>query len=387
MAIKEYLLKDICYFQTGIDPLKDEINGEIPFVKLGNTNNNQIIYKYCDQITTNRKEKCNIGDLLLCWSCSIGESFIVEEECFFSTAFYKICKKNNVFLNKYLHYYFIKNKKYIYSLGVGSVLKKANMKILGNYSIKLPDLDEQQEIINIIEPKEDLFLKYNKVIDISNLDNFKKSWNNLINIIEPFEKLKVHLLNRKNLIIKLLNDLYLLNSSKNEKDILSFASLYNKKYQNQISYIETSNIDENFSLINNIKTIQKDKKPSRANLTPRENSLIFSKLIGSNKLFPIYDKKYLNYVYSTGFYNISSDDLDWYLFGFLNSDDFIKQKNNNSSGTLMEGITINGLKKIKIKLPKNNYHLNSILHLISKHNIIIKKIDNIISHLINLYIV
>ena len=181
--------------------------------------------------------------------------------------------------------------------------------------------------------------------------------------------------------------MYLLNSSKNEKDILSFASLYNKKYQNQISYIETSNIDENFSLINNIKTIQKDKKPSRENLMPRENSLIFSKLIGSNKLFPIYDKKYLNYVYSTGFYNISSDDLDWYLFGFLNSDDFIKQKNNNSSGTLMEGITINGLKKIKIKLPKNNYHLNSILHFISKHNIIIKKIDNIISHLINLYIV
>lgn len=92
-------------------------------------------------------------------------------------------------------------------------------------------------------------------------------------------------------------------------------------------------------------------------------------------------------MYSTGFYNISSNNLDWYLFGFLNSDDFIKQKNNNSSGTLMEGITINGLKEIKIKLPKNNYHLNSILHLISKHNIIIKKIDNIISYLINLYIV
>ena len=263
--------------------------------------------------------------------------------------------------------------------------------------------------INLINPKWlTFYLNFNPIIQkqrssipyttrcnmtLNELKNIKikiipiETQQQIINIIEPFEKLKVHLLNRKNLIIKLLNDLYLLNSSKNEKDILSFASLYNKKYQNQISYIETSNIDENFSLINNIKTIQKDKKPSRANLTPRENSLIFSKLIGSNKLFPIYDKKYLNYVYSTGFYNISSDDLDWYLFGFWNSDDFIKQKNNNSSGTLMEGITINGLKKIKIKLPKNNYHLNSILHLISKHNIIIKKIDNIISHLINLYIV
>lgn len=197
----------------------------------------------------------------------------------------------------------------------------------------------------------------------------------------------MHLLKRKTLLIKLLDDLYLLNFSKNEKDILSFANLYNAKYKNQSLYIETSNIDENFSLINNLKTINENKKPCRANLTPKENSLIFGKLIGSKKLFPIYDKQYLNYVYSTGFYNISSNELDWYLFGFLNSNDFITQKNSNSSGTLMEGITINGLKKIKIKLPKINYCLNSILYLISKYNVIIEKIDSIISYLINIYIV
>ncbi len=53
----------------------------------------------------------------------------------------------------------------------------------------------------------------------------------------------------------------------------------------------------------------------------------------------------------------------------------------------MEGITINGLKNIKIKLPKNNYYLNSTLVLISKYNIIIEKINSIILHLIDFYII
>ncbi len=263
--------------------------------------------------------------------------------------------------------------------------------------------------INLINPKWlTFYLNFNPIIQkqrssipyttrcnmtLNELKNIKikiipiENQQQIINIIEPFEKLKLHLLKRKTLLIKLLDDLYLLNSSKNEKDILSFANLYNAKYKNQSLYIETSNIDENFSLINNLKTINENKKPCRANLTPKENSLIFGKLVGSKKLFPIYDKQYLNYVYSTGFYNISSNELDWYLFGFLNSNDFITQKNSNSSGTLMEGITINGLKKIKIKLPKINYCLNSILYLISKYNIIIEKIDSIISYLINIYTV
>ncbi len=264
--------------------------------------------------------------------------------------------KNKNAISKYIYYLIcgFKFNNFWSKTSKGTTMPVGDKNALLNYKFKLPDLDEQQQIINIIE---------------------------------PFEKLKLHLLKRKTLLIKLLDDLYLLNFSKNEKDILSFANLYNAKYKNQSLYIETSNIDENFSLINNLKTINENKKPCRANLTPKENSLIFGKLIGSKKLFPIYDKQYLNYVYSTGFYNISSNELDWYLFGFLNSNDFITQKNSNSSGTLMEGITINGLKKIKIKLPKINYCLNSILYLISKYNVIIEKIDSIISYLINIYIV
>ena len=162
MAIKEYKLGDICHFKTGIDPLKSELNGNVPFIKLGNTSEYNIDYDNSEKIISTRKEAAKVDDLILCWSCSVGKSFILKRPCFYSTAFYKLEKKQNVYLNKYLHYLFIKNEYQISKLAVGSVLKKANMNILGNYVLTLPKLQTQQEIINIIAPKESLFLKYHE---------------------------------------------------------------------------------------------------------------------------------------------------------------------------------------------------------------------------------
>ena len=211
----------------------------------------------------------------------------------------------------------------------------------------------------------------------------------IINIIEPFENLKSKILKNKNKLINFIDSVYKYISSNSQKEItlLSFANLFNEKYLNQNLYVETSNINENMSITNTLKNITKNKKPSRANLSVAQNSLIFSKLIGSKKIFPIYDCNYTLYVYSTGFYNISANELNWYLLGFLNSKDFEIQKNNNSSGTLMEGITIEGLKKVKLKIPNENYELNIILKLISKLNLMLKNIDEIINKLIQLYVV
>ena len=170
MEIKEYLLKDICKFETGIDPLLSEKNGNFPFIKLGNTTGNKINYDFSEKINTNRKKMAKNGDLLLCWSCSVGKSFIVEKDCFFSTAFYKLINLKNIYLNKYLYYFFQKNENIISKLAIGSVLKKANMNILGNYKVNLPNIKTQQKIINIIEPFENLNIFYlNKIRLLNNL--------------------------------------------------------------------------------------------------------------------------------------------------------------------------------------------------------------------------
>ncbi len=278
MAIKEYKLGDISFIKNGTKNKEEQIiNG-----------------KYNFYVRSKKILKTND------WTIDGNYTIIPGEGIFYplynqgkasvhQRVYY--IKANNFFIkDKYLYYWWLRNNDILYKNSVGTTVKSLRLNNFLSPMIKLPDLNIQQEIINIIEPKEELFFKYHKIIDITDLDSFKKTWMNLINIIEPFEELKLNFINKKNSIINLLNILYVLNSSKKEENLLLFANLYNDKYQKQNLYIETSNIDENLSLINNLKNITKDNKPSRANLTPRYNSLIFSKLIGHNKLFLIYDK-------------------------------------------------------------------------------------------------
>ena len=176
-------------------------NNAIPYPIQSDINKNSLMlnkYKKMFKINLGFKfEPAIKGDLLLSSSCDIGNAVILDlEKAFIDDKFFNVKTSPNL-SKKYLQYWLLKNKKEISELGHGTTFKVLYLEPFKKYidKIFLPNLDEQQQIINIIEPNEKLFLKYNKIIDISNLDNFKKSWNNLINIIEPFERLKIYISN------------------------------------------------------------------------------------------------------------------------------------------------------------------------------------------------
>ena len=54
-------------------------------------------------------------------------------------------------------------------------MKIITSQMINSWLINLPSIKHQQQIIDIIEPKEKLFLKYHNIIDISNIDDFKKT--------------------------------------------------------------------------------------------------------------------------------------------------------------------------------------------------------------------
>ena len=128
MDIKEYKMCDIISFKTGIDKNSiDSFNSinSLPWVRWGSMNEHNVNYGSCEYLSGTKNIVIK-WDILLVWSSDIGRSIIINDKSLFSTASYKLVpKKDNIYLNKYIHYFFIKNKKEIGSLGIWFCIKKS----------------------------------------------------------------------------------------------------------------------------------------------------------------------------------------------------------------------------------------------------------------------
>ncbi|MFV0246471.1 MAG: restriction endonuclease subunit S [Mycoplasmatales bacterium] len=90
---------------------------------------------------------------------------------------------------EYLYYWLENNKKMIKeNLTSGSTFPSINSSDIKSIQLDLPSLKQQQEIIDIIKPNEELYLKYSNTIRINDVDNCKKDMSDLIDIIKPIEK-------------------------------------------------------------------------------------------------------------------------------------------------------------------------------------------------------
>ena len=210
----------------------------------------------------------------------------------------------------------------------------------------------------------------------------KKTQQQIIDIIEPLEKLINKLKLIKNKIKILLINQYLQKENKyvNLRKII-FKKTQKRSKQNfyfQTNAVLELNID--FSKIINLN--KTNKVPSRANLVPQDNSILFSKLLGENKILPWFNELQNQYVFSTGFYNVQSKNLD-HVLSFLLTKDFKEQKIIFANGTTMVGINDNSIKNIKIKKPNENSNVFSkfifkLIFLENKINLIKNKVLNLL---------
>ncbi|VEU59118.1 restriction endonuclease subunit S [Mesomycoplasma neurolyticum] len=290
--------------------------------------------------------------------------------------FLDIISKQNI-NEKYLFFLLKTKEQLIISKLSGSAQRHLKSSVLLNISINIPPLNTQNSIIDIIEPHEELFLRHNHLVRIDTIENAEKDIKTLIDIIEPIEQLK-NTINKIKLILKKhLILIYKLNQSSKEP-IKNQIIIKNKKYKNEKFYCPTSLVSELSLNKENLILLDQTKKPSRADLTIEDNSFIFSKIIGENKLM-IFSKA-PNIVFSTGFFNIKSkNETNDHLLSFLLSNDFIYQKNQLQTGTLMQSLNKENLNKIFIKkdiLYSNNLfsQLSNLINLEKNINSILKKI-------------
>ncbi len=157
--------------------------------------------------------------------------------------------------------------------------------------------------------------------------------------------------------------------------LLDYCKISGKKvdrFTGEKEYVATADVEDN--KVHSYKYVDFDNKPSRANQIANVNDVGFAAMMNTNKAFLINNIN-KEYIYSTGFYFLKcNDDLYYkYLYHFINSEVFNKQKDKFSTGATMKGINNKNLELIEIrKIP-----------VIAEQKKISEKLDLIIKMIIN----
>ena len=206
-------LEEIAQIKRGSSPrpiLKWLVNDndELPWAKISDIKNNEITTtkQFVNKTWLNKGLIGNYNDLFITNSATPGVSFIQKNKnpIAYHDGFLKIIPDQDFVLKKYLFYKLIIDRPKLISLGNGAVFINLSTEILKKWEVKLPLLQTQQKIIDIIEQKNELFLKFPNTVRIDTFEHTKNDLKNLIDIIEPLEILSAKIKSTKKVIISLL---------------------------------------------------------------------------------------------------------------------------------------------------------------------------------------
>ena len=147
-----------------------------------------------------------------------------------------------------------------------------------------------------------------------------------------------------------------------------------RKFKGFKTYVSTGDSDD----MENGEIVTYYSRPSRANVEPKINDVIFAKMANTDKTFLV-DEELSNYIFSTGFFDISSKHFNHrYLAYLIKSDEFNGYKNAYSEGTTQVSISDKRLKKICITYETDIRKQKLIADFLDDK---IEKIDKLIIHL------
>ncbi len=139
-------------------------------------------------------------------------------------------------------------------------------------------------------------------------------------------------------------------------ELVDFVGSRPKPFNNTKKYISTGALKTNNISEDDVEMIDYATRPSRADLEVKTGDILFAKMAFTDKRLLVGDIE-ANYIYSTGFFAVKPKEgilTSQCLFYLLNSESFRNQKDINSTGATQKAITIEGLKKISLRIPE--YH-------------------------------
>ncbi|EOB3231399.1 restriction endonuclease subunit S [Campylobacter upsaliensis] len=151
-------LGDICEIVSGGTPSRDKIeywhNGTIPWVKIADVKNN-VVNQTQEFITELGLENSSAkifkkGTLLYTIFATLGETAILNIDAATNQAIAALIETYD-YDTKFLMYCLMSMKDYVNSLGRGVAQNNINQTMLKNFTIPLPPLCEQQEIVKKLD--------------------------------------------------------------------------------------------------------------------------------------------------------------------------------------------------------------------------------------------
>lgn len=166
-------LGDVCKIQSGGTPSRSEPtywnHGIIPWVKISDIKGKYLntTEEYITEAgLENSTAKIFLsGTILYTIFATLGETCILNIDAATNQAIAGIHVESNLVFNDYLYYYLVSQKDTISKMGRGVAQNNINMKILREFEVPLPPLDEQRRIAAVLDNVSDLIAKRRAQLD------------------------------------------------------------------------------------------------------------------------------------------------------------------------------------------------------------------------------
>lgn len=166
-------LGDVCMIQSGGTPSRSNPlywnNGTIPWVKISDIKDKylNIAEEYISEEGLNHSSAkvFPAGTLLYTIFATLGEVSILDIDAATNQAIAGLQIVNNEVSSDYLYYYLISLKTKVNHIGRGVAQNNINMKILKDFEIPIPSIDEQQKIAAVLDKISDLIAKRHQQLD------------------------------------------------------------------------------------------------------------------------------------------------------------------------------------------------------------------------------
>lgn len=166
-------LGDICKIQSGGTPSRAEStywnNGGIPWVKISDIKD-KYLNNTEEHITEAGLKNSSAkifpaGTILYTIFATLGETCILNIDASTNQAIAGIQIESNLVFKDYLYYYLLSQKNAVSQMGRGVAQNNINMKMLKEFEIPLPPMEEQRRISALLDKVGDLIAKRRAQLD------------------------------------------------------------------------------------------------------------------------------------------------------------------------------------------------------------------------------